>query len=238
MPYQCAGTRSRSSGSSFILADSFKGSHQDLFIQHDFCPLKNHQGETHSQSLSLAVESLLIWCHAKNLLLSAKNLAGSKNILADLLSRKDSVVQTEWTLNLKVLQNIWSVWGKPQVDLFATKFYARLLYVSPVPDEQAWGIDAMTIQFDNLSAYAFPSVLILFPFLQKIRTSSARIILIAPWLPTILWFLLARDRSHVPPIQLNLKKGDLFQPLSRFYHQGTQTLNLHAWPLCLSLIHI
>ena len=117
-------------------------------------------------------------------------------------------------MDLKVLQKVWSILGKLQVDLFATKFNARLpLYVSPVPDDQVWAIDTMTIQLDNLSAYAFPPMSMLFPFLQKIKASSARIILIAPWWPTIHWFLLARDMSPVPPIQLNLKEGDLFQPL-------------------------
>ena len=163
--------------------------------------------------------------------LSAKHLTGSKNILADLLSRKDSIVQTEWTLDLSVLQKIGLIWGKPQVDLFASNFNARLpLDVSPVPDDQAWAIDTMSIPLDNLSAYAFPPIAMLFPFLQKIKSCSARIILIAPWWPIAHWFLLAKHLSHVHPIQLNLKKEDLFQPLSKVPHQGIQACLLYTSP--------
>ena len=92
--------------------------------------LINHQGGTHSKFLSMAVEAILIWCQEQNMFLSAKHLAGSKNFLADVLSRKYLVVQTEWTLDLSVLQWIWSIWGKPQVDLFATKYNVKLLFTS------------------------------------------------------------------------------------------------------------
>ena len=81
------------------------------------------------------------------------------------------VVSSEWTLARKVLEPVWSTWFRPQVDLFATKFSKRLpVYVSPVPDPEAWGVDALSIRWDNLIGYAFPPLAIL----EKVLKSSKK----------------------------------------------------------------
>jgi hypothetical protein len=116
----------------------------------------NHQGGTHSQTLSLAVESMWLWAHARDVHLSAQHLSGMLNVLADAPSRPGSILQTEWTLCHSVLHRIWEVWDKPMIDLFATRFSCRLqLYVSPVPDPQAGAVDAFGLSWRGLDGYAF-----------------------------------------------------------------------------------
>ena len=45
------------------------------------------------------------------------------------------------------------------------------LYVSPVPDQNAWDIDALNINWSGLTAYAYPPMALLHRMIQKIRQS-------------------------------------------------------------------
>ena len=46
--------------------------------------------------------------------------------LADLISRKKKVVNTEWTLFQTVFDPLYITWGRPNVDLFVTRLSNRL----------------------------------------------------------------------------------------------------------------
>ena len=175
----------------------------------------------------------MLWTSQNQWDLTAVHLKGSRNVLADILSRRQSIVPTEWTLALLVLQPVWEVWGQPEIDLFATRLNNRLpLYVSPVPDCEAYDVDAISLEWHRLNAYAFPPISLLPAVLKKARESSGRMILIAPWWPTAHWFNNVRSLSHSQPISLRLRQGDLFQPQSLVPHRGLGALNLHAWLLC------
>ena len=73
------------------------------------------------------------------------------NVIADKLSRLGQTIQTEFSLHPEVFQ-----WHQPQVDLFATRFNNKLpQFVSPVPDPQAWAVDALSLSWEVLDPYAF-----------------------------------------------------------------------------------
>ena len=77
----------------------------------------------------------------------------------------------------------------PSLDLFATRFNHKLpLYVSPVLDNQAFAIDAFSMNWNNLHAYAFPPTILIPSVLNKICQSQCRIVLIAPLWPQQTWF--------------------------------------------------
>ena len=68
-------------------------------------------------------------------------------------------------LSLKVLevfpQQVFNLlcsrWARPHVDLFATRFNHKLSkFVSLVPDATAWAVDALSLPWESLDAYAFP----------------------------------------------------------------------------------
>ena len=49
-------------------------------------------------------------------------------------------------LSPQIFKKVSRVWASPQVDLFATNLNKKLpLYVSPIPDTQAWAVDALNI---------------------------------------------------------------------------------------------
>jgi hypothetical protein len=193
----------------------------------------NKQGGTVSLSLSLQAESLLLWADSRNMALLAAFVPGRLNVLADALSRSHLVVQTEWTLVHEVLEPVWRLWHKPMLDLFATRFNHRLpLYVSPVPDAQAWAVDALSLPWTGLDAYAFPPLALLPSVVRKAEIDAPRMILIAPRWSAQPWFPDLLRLSHVPPLPLAVRSGRLIQPRSGIPHGNPQMLDLHAWLLC------
>ena len=195
--------------------------------------LINIQGGTRAPSLSERTEEILLWAHSRGWSLFSRGVAGSANVLADLLSRPDKIIQTGWTISHQALERIWSNWDKPMIDLFATKFSKRLsIYVSPVPDPQALHTDTMDLDWTKLQAYAFPLWSILKAVVEKARKEGPNLILIAPFWPAKAWFPSLTNLSHGPPIDLCLREKDLLQPRSGIMHGNTGTLNLHTWKLC------
>ena len=73
----------------------------------------------------------------------------------------------------------------PASDLFATRFNHKLpQFVSPVPDSLAVAVDALTLTWEDLDAYAFPPTAILGKVVEKLQDSPCRrLILIAPGWP-------------------------------------------------------
>ena len=117
----------------------------------------NKQDGTVSCSLCSLASRLLRWTESLDVHLDARYLPGQSNVLADLLSRRDQVIGTEWSLHPQVSRAVLRRWGSPSIDLFATSLNAKLpLYCSLVPDPQAVLEDAFCLPWDNLDLYAFP----------------------------------------------------------------------------------
>ena len=117
----------------------------------------NKQGEMVSRSLCSLASRLLRWTESLDVHLDARYLPGQSSILADLLSHRDQVIGTKWSLHPRVVRDLLHHWGSPSIDLFATSYNAKLpLYCSLVPDPQAVFKDAFRHPWDNLDLYAFP----------------------------------------------------------------------------------
>ena len=107
-----------------------------------------HQGGTHSTDLSEEVWNILNLCLAHNIQLLAKHIPGRFNTLADWMSRMDKPIPTEWPLNQEIANKIFQIMDFPSIDLFATRLNHRLpLYVSPIPDQKALSIDAISMDW-------------------------------------------------------------------------------------------
>ena len=115
------------------------------------------QGGTVSHSLCSLASHLVRWTERLDIHLDARYLPGQSNVLADLLSRQDQVIGTEWSLHPQVATALLRAWGSPSLDLFMTRLNAKLsLYCSLVPDPQVVFEDAFRHPWDNLDVYAFP----------------------------------------------------------------------------------
>ena len=193
----------------------------------------NKEGGMKSGPLCSLLWRILTWCTRKQVTLKARHISGHLNVIADKLSRLGQTIQTEWSLLPKVFQMICSRWHQPQVDLFATRFNNKLpLFVSPVPDSLAIAVDALSMPWEDLDAYAFPPTAILGKVVEKLLdTPFKRIILIAPGWPNMPWFWDLVTMSSQIPLSLPCLPNLLSQPFNQIPHRNLTNLNLHAWLL-------
>ena len=127
------------------------------YKQHNSGCLYQQRGGMKSGSLCALLWRILSWCTRQQVTLRACHIPGRLNVIADKLSRLGQTIQTEWSLHPEVFQAVCSRWHQPQVDLFATRFNNKLpQFVSPVPDPQAWAVDALSLSCEDLDPYAFP----------------------------------------------------------------------------------
>ena len=190
----------------------------------------NKEGGMRSGPLCALLWRILTWCTRKQVTLKARDIPGWLNVVADKLSRLGQTIQTEWSLLQEVFQTVCSRWHRPQIDLFAMRFNNKLpLFVSPVPDTLATAVDALSLPWEDLDAYAFPPIAILGKVVEKLQdTPCKRIILIAPGWPNMPWFWdLVAMSSQIPLSLPNL----LTQPFNQIPHRNLTNLNLHAWLL-------
>lgn len=132
------------------------------------------------------------WCKDRNIWISVFHIPGSRNCVADALSRKNNE-DMEWMLCSKVFQRIQFYLGDCEIDLFASKSNFRLpQYVSYRPDHKAFAVNAFSLSWTNLNAYLFPPFSLIGMVLQKIQQDKATVTLVAPifhtqpWFPTLL----------------------------------------------------
>ena len=87
----------------------------------------------------------------REIILKTRHIPSKFNMIVDNLSRPNKVLQTEWSICSTVLSQIFSKWGQPMSDLFATWFNNKLPFFCPrVPDHRAWAVDALSLEWNSL----------------------------------------------------------------------------------------
>ena len=101
---------------------------------------------------------ILTWCDQNTVTLRARHILGSLNVIVDGLSRRNQIQSTEWSLSPQIFKQISKLWESPQVNLFATSLNKKFpLYVCPIPNPQAWAVDALNISWESLVVHCFSS---------------------------------------------------------------------------------
>ena len=165
--------------------------------------------------------------------LHVRHIPGSLNVIADRLSRKGQLMQTEWSLHPQVFKSICKTYFTPMIDVFATAENTKLpIYVSPVPDERAYAVDAISFSWINLSLYMFPPTKLLSRVIRKLASEPCNVLLIAPFWPSQTWFWdlvhMSTDRPRALP---NMPKL-LRQPGSNgVFDKHYRLRKLHVWSI-------
>ena len=192
----------------------------------------NREGGTRSPSLLSATWDLLLLCEDWNISLSASHLAGKLNTVADALSR-GTLDNNEWELGQPWANHIFNLFGRPYVDLFATYHNRKLpTFCARRFHPQAWQTDAFSFTWDNMFLYAFPPWRLVHRVLATVKSSSADMILIAPYWPNQPWFPLLLEMLVAPPFQFPTTATKLLtQRRGSLWHRDLDTLHLSAWSL-------
>ena len=180
------------------------------------------QGGTSSSEMTALTRRLLAKTAELNISLDAHHLAGEKNVVADLLSRRDQICKNEWKLDSATFAWVQSQspFGKATIDLFANQLNHQLpRYGSPHHDVNALLVDSLHSQWPRDEVlYAFPPTNLLQQVLEKIREEGeVHVLLIAPTTPTTTWFptlkRVATMCEHLPEtLQLQQPHCDLIHP--------------------------
>ena len=189
----------------------------------------NHQGGTRSMNLMDLSYQLFGVVLQLKISIKARHVPGKLNRLADLLSRQNQIVNTEWTLCPGLVQRLWDLWGRSHLDLMATQLNNQLpVYISPVPDPQAFGIDAMSLSWRGMDAYVFPPWDMIQEVLIKLQSETCILTAILPRWPNRSWFPLLLECLVDFPRRLPIQRDLISMPHNGLCHGAIHSLDLHA----------
>ncbi|KAI2653724.1 hypothetical protein H4Q32_014052 [Labeo rohita] len=157
----------------------------------------------------------LEWAQLNLCSLRAAHVPGRLNQGADMLSQSN-VPSGEWMLHPRTVQKIWEIFGKAEVDLFASEdnFHCPMYYSKDR--------DALAHDWLNLLLYAFPPTSLIPHVLKRVRNQH--------WFSELCQLLVAA------PWPIPLKRDFLSQVNGTISYPQPKLWALHLWCLDGSLL--
>ncbi|XP_026084954.1 uncharacterized protein LOC113060276, partial [Carassius auratus] len=190
----------------------------------------NHQGGLRSRPLYKLAHQILVWSQSKLLSLRAVYIPGKQNVGADIMSRQGPR-PGEWKLHPQVVKQIWRIFGRAQVDLFASQetsqcpLWFSLVHPAPL------GLDAMVQTWPRLRLYAFPPIALLPGVLARVRRDGVHLLLVAPFWPGRVWFSDLVSLLDGSPWEIPIRTDLLSQAQGTIIHPRLELWKLWVWPL-------
>ena len=189
----------------------------------------NEMGGIKSTVCNIITFDIWTWCIKRGIWLTCAHIAGSDNVAADAASRK-FVDKHEWMLDKKIFEHLCRDFGKPELDLFASRLNTQLpLYCAWQPDPDAAFIDAFSIRWNLVNTvYLFPPFSLLGRCVQKIREEKAMGIVVAPFWKTQPWFASLMELLVDVPVLLPNKTNLLRLPSQQDQHPMIHKMRMMA----------
>jgi len=210
--------------------------HQTILLQTDnstVVAVLNNQGTTKSLILLALASRILVLAHQLHITLLVYHLPGRFLLLPDALSRPGHH-RPEWHLRPTAAQALWSTFGPPTIDLFASNQSHQVQhYVSfNVTDNQAVWIDAFSRPWKVKVAWLFPPPTLIPQVLRHLQSATGRFYLLAPHWESAWWIhelqVLAAAPIPVPNLDRNLIDLDTGLPPPQ-----VDRISLMLWPISL-----
>ena len=164
---------------------------QNVFIRSDNTTVIQfliREGGTRSTQLCYKTLEIYKLAIQNSIGLNAAHIAGKLNIIPDQLSRV-RIRQIQRELDDAILDHIFKIWDKPFIDLFASSQNRKMrIFCTLDPHPEALAMDALTISWEGMFAYAFPPICLIPSFLEHMKQFRCRLILIAPQWPRRHWY--------------------------------------------------
>ena len=91
---------------------------------------------------------------------------------------------TEWSLDHRVTNLLFAIWGQPTVDLFTTRLNNKVeAFFSRLPDPLALQGNSLQSDWSKGLLYMYPQLPLLSLALHKVIREEAQVIAILPWWP-------------------------------------------------------
>ncbi len=190
----------------------------------------NRQGGSRSRTLDRLARHILLWSQDKFLSLRAVHVPGVLNLADDFLSRQ-KLKPGEWMLNRQTVSQIWDLFGKAEVDLFASQESSQCPLWFSLSFPTTLGIDAFAHPWPNVSLYAFPPIKLIPAVLCRVKVSGARLLLIAPFWPSQTWFSELTPLLYRPPWEIPIRRDLLSQLQGKIWHPQPELWKLWVWPI-------
>jgi len=189
----------------------------------------NRMGGTKVPKLHALAKEIWEWCSARNFWIFASYIPSAKNFEADKASRNLNK-EYEWELNPKYFKMICNKWGRPCIDLFASRLNRKCKnYIAWFPDPEAIAIDAFTISWTETFFYSFPPFSLISRTIVKIDMDNAHGVIVVPIWPNQPWFPLIQNRAK--DCIIFRPSSDLLISPFRDVHKLYQSLSLGAFLL-------
>jgi hypothetical protein len=189
------------------------------------------EGGLKGRDLLQEAERILLLLHQRQLRILPAFIPSEENVPADAASRFQLV--PNWHLNPRVFQQISSLWGPPQIDLFASLQSAQTKhFMSWRAADSPEAIDALSMRWDFALAYLFPPIPLLKRVVRKLELSKGVFLLVTPYWEAQTWFasLQALQVLHIRRLPfhndlvIDLSTGEPPPSLERLF--------LVVWKIC------
>ncbi|WKY01137.1 hypothetical protein Q1695_015273 [Nippostrongylus brasiliensis] len=191
-------------------------------------------GGTTNETLSELAKDIWDWCTERRIRLLPTHRPGIENSEADRESRSFGREVAEWSLNSQVVEKMFAYYGRPSVDLFASRLNHKLpSYFSLNPDPGATKVDAFAQSWWGTFGFAFPPFALVGRVIRKAIRDRSSIILVAPLWRSQYWFPLLLRHAESLPVRLESKKSPLLVDPSGGVHPLMKQKNfiLLAWKI-------
>lgn len=189
----------------------------------------NRMGSVQYPDLNIVSRKIWQWCESRDIFIKAYYVKSVDN-KADKASRI-LPTETEWELADYAYTQIIERFGSPDIDLFASNRNTKCSrFVSWFPDPKAENVDAFSLNWRDISFYAFPPFSMVHKTLNKIILNKAEGIVVVPLWPAQPWFPLFSQLLVDDPIIFKPNKNLLVSSYCR-KHPLAATLSLVAGKL-------
>ncbi len=147
-----------------------------------------------------------------------------------MLSR-DNVDPGEWRLHPQMVQMIWSVFGRAEVELFASEdnYHCPIYFLRQR--------DALSHDWPNSRLYAFPLIALLPQVIRRVRDTKCTLLLVAPLWRNQVWFLEMIKLLSATLWSIPLRRDLLSQAQGKIWHPQPELWSPDVWPLDGTLVN-